>query len=618
MGAPKLTASINGTTYNIRQWQSVQQGQVLKEEWRDGFLGGMGEYLRRSRDRYYHARNMDTSLHPLLRLRPEFDASIAVANLDTTTGPFYAFATKSAGGTSFAYILNGRYMQKIDIAADAVEVEKDFGANTDLGRPALFEGKWYIPLGATNNAQELTTVANDGAGADTFSSLGVTALDFAAGQSEGTAQLARASTPNIVDLTSDISSTPAAGDWSGDDFEVGDTSLPIVDMHWWNTEYAVVKNDSVWLFDALGNSNSIQQFTARTDKPRRTMDGANSMAVGPYFYWPSAAGLYRFFGQRGAPVGYDASPDWFKGFQLDGLAMEATGALFEQVWTTVAAYGRWLYATRGSFLYAGYINDDGTLRWHGALHYGGATTTRLKVAVTEDGTYGPILWLAINGTLNKIGLGIDGGLQRGMQTSRRGAASEAFQFWLQQLDFGLPDREKQLRRMWCTVTDWDAEASLQLAAHLNRATASTNVGSAYTTAGNATFEKAWTPGTNDLAYEVMPTIKITTSSGYASSTSDPQIRAFGIEAATASVYAAVIPLTVEEIADGQTRATEHQKLRDLLNGPRVAIIEPTQHGAGDTFNGRIIGYSEEAVPSDRKEGEGWIVTLRIERFDYGS
>ena len=65
--AAKMTAVIDGKTYAIEEWGIQQPGRLLKEEWVEGWAGGMGQtrILRGSpRNRYPQAPHMDLSTPP--------------------------------------------------------------------------------------------------------------------------------------------------------------------------------------------------------------------------------------------------------------------------------------------------------------------------------------------------------------------------------------------------------------------------------------------------------------------------------------------------------------------------------------------------------------------------
>src|SRR3990167_8758430 len=106
---PAMRATLNSVSYPIASAQIIQQGQILQEVWRDGFVGGAGDYKRSARDTYYAARNMDGSRYPHVRLEPLDQASHTITTLDTTY-PIYAFTgTETGGTTKYIYLLNGRY-----------------------------------------------------------------------------------------------------------------------------------------------------------------------------------------------------------------------------------------------------------------------------------------------------------------------------------------------------------------------------------------------------------------------------------------------------------------------------------------------------------------------------
>ena len=187
-----LRATINSVVYPITDWETVERGRVMKEEWTQGLAGGMGEFLRQSADGYYFALNMDAGHSPYIRLRPAFLNSLTgVTNLNELAATYTFVATD--GSTNYIFLLAGQYGFKLSITGGTLHSTKDFGAGAACGRPALFEGKWYIPLGPTVEAVELTTIAV-GAAADTYTSMGSSlfALAFATDMKEGTARLARA------------------------------------------------------------------------------------------------------------------------------------------------------------------------------------------------------------------------------------------------------------------------------------------------------------------------------------------------------------------------------------------------------------------------------------------
>lgn len=604
MGArPGIRATINGVTYPVNAWELVQAGQEVEEVWDDGFARGIGT----GRQQYWTAQYMDPSSPPYIRLENRKTRTIAIANLAPSTQCF-AFRETSPNGTAFLYLLNGRYSYKIKISDGTIAETKDHGVNTVLGRPALFEGKWYFPLGGTNDALELTTIDNLGADIYTSLGLGVTALHFAAGMKDGTAQLARAHSTNLIDLASNI--TPDAADWSpADDAEVGDDSEAISDLVPWQGEWAVVKPNSVYTFDGHGVSRPLQEFVSSIGIANSTKPVAK--VLGPYLYWPHppSDGLWRFFGRAGRAIGYNNAIDFSPDQARD---IGGTGA-----WNSVDAYGNWLYAVKGRELFMGWILDDGSVIWHGQLL---AESGTARVFITEGATSGVILWYAYDGNLVQIDLQNDGSMKTALDSNRGRANFGGYQFILPETDLGTRYRTKQLRAAWAELENWVNTVTLTLRVFRDGSTGPEQVGSTYaSTASQAFHETAFTPGTNDTARRVSLGVLITTAAGYDPATSDPRIRSLGIRALTPSIYAIEIPVTSEGLkATGQSKATVLDALRDLVNGTTISIVEPDmgQGAAVDTFTGRIVGYRERVVPSDQKEGQGYIVTLLAERYDF--
>jgi len=604
-GRVKNYASINSVEYAVSDWRTIEQGRALKHEWTEGWTDGMGDYTLRGRKRYLDARHMDASRSPMIRLPPTL-TSTAATNMNTDL-PVYGFLARSPNGVECAYILNGRYGYKIQVSDKDLDETIDFGANAQAGRPALFEGNYFVPVGDSVDYWKLTVsgVAEPGNGSDTGWSqpaAGEKALAFAVGMKEGTAQLARVHTTNLIDLSAD------GTNWSGHDWEIGDSSVSAIDMHYWRGEWAVVKEDGVWVFDEHGNSWYLEQYTGRTENSDAPNDGANSFAHGQYFYWAHRTGLWRFYGDRGTPVGFESDPDWDSPFSD---VISATSH-----WYSVAAFGRWLYGGFGDALFFGYIRDDGRITWHGSLYETASGSTPLRCLITEsDSANTFVLWICEDGLIKTMQLERDGSIRNRQTGATRGETSQSAWFRLPVIDFDESSREKQLRTFWVHTQGTWTKCELNLSVYRNWGTGYEDVGAKIEASGQT--ERAWTAGTNDLAYVVQGMLRLTTDADYVT-TDDPRIMSCGIEAATPNIIRAILPLTVENIKTGQTPSTVHQALRNLLNGPRVAIIEPDLGGKHDTFNGRIIGYSEVAITSDSPAGRGWEVTLDIARYDYGS
>ena len=612
----KLQATIDGKKYNVESWKTQQPGRLLREEWTEGWTGGMGQgrlTSRSPRNRYHFSENMDCSTHPYMRLRPRsIIDDLDVSNLRPQTFPVYTFIAEDSANEAYLYILNGQRAHKIKISDGTLVTAKNFGNNAVCGRPALFNGVWYVPLGNSVDYQSLDTIST--AGSDTWSAAasGQKALHFTTLVDETVAKIVRAETDSEVSIASDPTS---AASW-GDSFGVGETTAEIVDLHTWRGEILIVRQDSVYRSDVQGNAHAIQTFVGSTITPDFAYHGANSFVHGAYFYWPHISGLWRFTGSTVADnIGFDSALDYTSPAQ-----QESSLAFSEPIsWTSFAAYGRWAYAfaitAETLMLMYGRIGNDGSVLWHGKLWEQTAGDTSARVAITDDG--GPMLWVFGNQHLTRILLAADGSPRtRTDDVKDRGEASATFYTYLPQVDFGDRTRQKQLRRFAVMLEGWDQQATLELKVFRNTSDPRVpeRVGAAIAIEGSDFVERNWTPGTNDLAYYITPYVKITTSAGYNPTTADPRIAAIYIEAASPEIISVTISLMPDDMIAGTSVASAKQALLNLLNKGAVAVSEPV--APKDSFTGYIDAVSSEAILDEGKK-DGWRVTLTLLRYDYG-
>ena len=615
---PSIT--IDGVKYPCNEWKRAQAGRVIRHDWEEGFIDGMGSLTRRSARDYYASNGMDATSYPYLRLHPQ--ATTIALGVPTPFGanPFqgaFGFIEQSPNGTQFFYLLNGQYVWKINVATNTLETTgteqpRSFASNVTIGRPAFFDGDWYVGLSFNVDAQKLTAIAETGEGNDIWVGVGVRALHFARLQDRDTAKLARAHQPNLIDISSDGIS------WPADDFEVGDASLFISDLLTTagNAELIITRADGIFLFDSEGNSHRVQEFVgqgASGKANKAAFDGTGSYVHGPLMFWPHSSGFWRLQGDSALPVGPESDPEW-NNLSLDGFQPLKGGQ-----WQSAQAWGEWVYATYGASLFVGRITGDGRIQWHGVMFRSAAGVLRCILTEGTSGD-GPDLWVTDTNVpgVHRFALDADGS-PRTSFGSKRGAASSAFQHWLPRVSAGQGHLRElvQWRFEWVRTEGFPANgsASLQLAAHMDNASSSTNIGSAITT--NDTFTRSWAAGTSDTAYEIQPTFKITTNSSYAPANADPRIRAFGVEGVTAAIYSAEILLLPDELSGYSVGVQDAlKKLRNLRNAPAVAIREP---GFDSTFSGYIKDMDEVAVPGKKgPDSVGYVVNLLIQRWDWNT
>ena len=589
-------------------WQTAEQGEVVRWSRDFGFLGGMGAYDARRGDDYLFCNGLDATASPYLRMPPK-RVALAASGLGIN-GRHAVYIIRAKSDENWIYVLNGRYAHKFrEDGTAARESLKDFGATAVCGKPALFDddgdgaGTWYVPLGGAVFAVKLTTITNESGGADTWTNAGANyyALHYAVVNHAGTTKLAVAGGPdytaqlppgNKVGYSADGSKPPSS-------FEANDGSIPISDLIG-GAEVTVIDATGVFRMDEDGYVVPVMGFVGK-HPDISAFPGANSFQHGPYLYWPHVSGLWRILGDSAKPIGPDADPQWVNR-TLDSFTPLQQGDSAEIMWSSVVAYGEWLYATYGRSLFMGRLNEDGTVQWHGVI-YQSAASTDLRCALTE----GPVLWLTEGGSTVRVyryALDTDGSMRS--IGGNRGEASTSYQFWGGRVTGspGIAYKIKQWRKIGVELEgDVDATVPVQLAAHLDDAASSTNVGAVITSSGAT--ERSWTVGTTDTARFIIPTLKIATTAGH--TTGDWRCARMWAEGVTAYTYAARINLRKGAAGIGDWKG-KLKKLNDLSGGAAVEIIPPEK-------NASFTGYVRR-VQEEHQEKGGYVVIVFLERWDW--
>ncbi|KKL66800.1 hypothetical protein LCGC14_2141370 [marine sediment metagenome] len=542
--------SINAVPYEVLSWETISTAQKLERRYDKGFIGGVGpfsEAVQSRPDQLHMAINMDTSSFPYLRLVPQRKS------IDATTGgsvdgtnPTYWFAEQDTNGKVYVYMLNGRYAKKLSINNATLHSTKDFGANAVCGRPVLFEGDWCIPLGASVTATRLTTIAID-ANVDSYTAFtgGEKALHFGIGMQEGIAQIIRGgndSAQNAVDISASASSPSF-----GDDFEVGDSSLPITDVITVGGRTMICKADAPWYFSIDGGGNAYQ-ITELLDQEGdistgNQFIGSNSGAHGPYGYYMHPSGIWRILGDNAVPIDMLSEPT-FSTLAWNTTTPTQVGETYFGPWRSVATYGRWLYASEETAgVWYGYINNDGSVRWHGLLvsARGTSMTAKCRVGIVNVGGTVMLYILDSAGLLLQMELATDGSIRHGKANSHGGDNEEGIAI-APQTDFGEPEKLKQVRMMWCYVDNMiSANFTINMVVFRDRALTPIKIGDSITGTGG---KKEGTPpviGTSDSFYSCFPALEYSTGA-ITEANEDPRISQFGIRCVTPTIYRATIPI----------------------------------------------------------------------------
>jgi len=509
-------------------------------------------------------------------------------------------------------VLNGRYRYKINGSSYALMGTKDYGAGAQCGRPALFEGAHYVPLGSTVDARKITAFGTTDETSDTDAAItgSIKAHAFCTLQDAGTSKLARALT-NSIDLSSD------GADWSAAGFEAGDSTFAITDLLPAPGEMIVIRPDGPLRFDAGGSPLPIQSFSAINASADSTL-GSNSHGHGPYAYWVDVSGIWRIIGENATPMGPEAHPD-FGAVALDGMTSPFTAGQ----WRSVTAIGRWLYATHYSSLgsidgdlFYGYIASDGTVeRWHGSL-YDSERCLRVQrlsipALVIVEGKPGDddtpaihIMELEADGSPRTRLDGQRAAVPAAGETSEHFAVMPALDWgWL-----GFADREKQLARIGFTTEGMVTGSSWQMNMWRD-ANAQQTVGAAVSSDTFTEVEPA-TPGTSDTFYDLFIAPWLTLTESFAGG--DPRLRRLVVEARLASALTVEIDVLRGRPAPNLGFEEALSNLRKLSAGARVPVIGPERQNA---INGHVTGVGEAMVGDPDKADWGLRFTLQLETFD---
>jgi hypothetical protein len=522
---PPFRIAIDDIEYPCERWQTQSSARTLERRYDSGFNGGMGFFTEKqitAPNQIYNCVNLDPSTFPYLRMRK--GARVAAITLSTGADadkPAYGFVMDGPASREYLYIVNADRIYKIDLGASGIGTPAQETGSTQIasgvaGRPAYFEGKWYVPFGDAGGAfvERLDTVGADAITNDSWNTMDFLALHLTKMMNEGVAQMWRAHTTNKVDASA---TAVDAASFAGD-FEVGDTSFAITDMLSVTGELFISKPDRPWRFDSQGNSIPVIEFVGATGgylTNYQGLDGSNSGAFGPYAYWAHSTGLWRVWGDSAVTIGPDAPANWTP-INLDGLTPSPLG------WFGFAAWGRWAYAVNSNTgLHIGWVESDGTIKWMGNLISPQETSwsAKLRIGITTTST-NPILWMLDDSRRFAVfDLELDGSIRQirtdGAGSTYRGGDNEKGQIWMPGTDFGEPEKQKRIRMMWLDI-DNNEYANLEIRArmHRDRNVTSVQLGSDLrSSAGSGHFE--FTPNTAkvDIASSSVanPTVITTTT-----------------------------------------------------------------------------------------------------------
>jgi len=477
-----------------------------------------------------------------------------------------------------------------------------------LGRPEVFAGATYLPLGDRSGSrvmQKLATVGDISAETpDTWEAADASTWAFACATVtvDGVAKFIRA-IDNKVNLTSSEPKTLASYEAAQD---VGEST----DMITWITELsdgliAMHTNANLWLWDSDSNAYPVIPGGGRSAKETDAREAHISVTYddyGGHMGTSLSAGVL-----HPSHTGF-----WFyQNGRIQNVAVDQIGqgtlAPYRRVpnisnipfgnrhYATVV-FNQWIYSiykptgfsnAANIHIMCGYY-QNGEITWRTLL-----TDSKDIIGLFLDS--GMRLWwvsdpqdpATIPGTpsadLKYITLNADGS-PRTLLGVNRGTASTTYEYYFPEVDFGLPYIQKQLTLMTLETENLPGSSATSTQLKIHRDGGSADSVGAAITSGTVTERESTTFGTNDKFYRLRPRFTVTTTSGYAPTTSDPRWLRLKVEARSPDTIRTVL------LPSSQRNLFETKKiLRKLKNAGTKTMREPETN---ETFSATIIAVND--------------------------
>jgi hypothetical protein len=398
-----------------------------------------------------------------------------------------------SAGTEYIYVGGGSVIQKIRRSDNANMGTLTFTGAAN-GPPALFNGKWYVPMGIVDPFRELATVGSGSITNDTWNSgpvnqgLDATAFAFAfSGVDSALVIGARTPGGTIGAIRKNANNPLNVADW-GAAYLIGNPGQPINSLVALERWLYVGKPDGAFTTDENGNE---VQLTPDVAAAIHSDNGRNMIGWHGSVLYPHRTGLYEIAGELTTPVGIERIASFNGAIRGRVSAMAGLGE-----WLYLAIYNgtdSWLLAARER---QGQEPGFGPYVYHSLAFF---ANTQIAAMFFDGGsdTTNPRLYFGRSSgathILSYFVLGRTGGPDRSDTALTYATDGEHY---FPTTDGGRPGTLKQLQTI-----EVDAGGTLsstqKFQLHVQRDESGTweQVGTDITSAGWQ--QRSWTPGQND-------------------------------------------------------------------------------------------------------------------------
>jgi hypothetical protein len=397
------------------------------------------------------------------------------------------FKTTDPAGTEMIFAGGGTKIAKVRRDNDVVKYTATGLSGTVSGQAAIWNNKWYVPMGASPFVQ-LTTVGTDTA-ADTWTAGPKAANALAVGFTGDKKGLVRGTTDGVMSICNAVANpNPMTAAHWGTDYPIGTAGQPINAVIPLGRWVFYGKPEGLIASDEQGEDpNLLPSFQAQV----RSTNGQGATTFFEWILYPHAAGLIRSTGESSIGIGLEKMPTF-------------SGPIRGR-WTALCAVGDFLYGAiydgTNSWMLQGRRRSDAERGFGPFVFYSLAFITNAQVnCMFFDGgsdTSNGRLYFGRGSNLSYYILSRTGDLLDPGDSALRYATSATHYF--SRSNGGRPATLKTFRSIECWGKGLDANTKWQFYASID--------GSSFTAVdtpvtANGFQRKFWTPGVNDTGRQI--------------------------------------------------------------------------------------------------------------------